>query len=551
MSGRFRRAVSRLPDALAASRVLADAGLVRVLPPSVVSRCALAVLRDGFSPAAALQCSAIRFPHAAAVVDDRGVLRFAELAQQVTDLAAALERAGIGRRDRVGVLCRNHREFVQATAAVAGLGADIVLLNVSMATPQLAGVLADEGATALVYDQEFAGPAREAARDLKRFVARGPQPEDGSEGGGVDDDPRLDRLDAGAGRRCRVARLHGTRYILLTSGTTGRPRGATRPVPLTIEPLVALLSRIPLRVRDVTLIASPLFHAWGFGNFGLAMVLSSTLILQDRFEPEATLAAVAEHRVRVLVAVPVMLQRLLELPDETRGKYDTSSLEVVASSGSALPGGLATRFMDAFGDVLYNVYGSTEAAWAGIATPEDLREAPASAGFPPLGTEVRIADDRGAALPRGSTGRVLVHNKLLVAGRADAGADGHQMVDRFLPTGDLGHLDDVGRLTVDGREDDMIVSGGENVYPQEIEDVLASHPAIAEVVVVGVPDAAYGERLRALVVARRGAQLSADEVRAFVRDRLARFKVPRDVEFVDMLPRNETGKVLRPGRPRA
>ena len=549
MSGRFRGAVSRLPHALEASKVLAGAGLVRVLPPFVVTRCALAVLRDGFSPAAALQCSAIRFPDDAAVVDDRGVLRFAELARRVTDLAAAFERAGLGSQDRVGLLCRNHREFVQATAAVSGLGADVVLLNVAMAAAQLAGVLADEGATALVYDQEFAAQAREAARDLKRFVARGAHPEDGSEGDGLDDDPRLDRLDAGARGRCRIAPLHGTRYILLTSGTTGKPRGATRPVPLTIEPLVALLSRIPLRVRDVTLVASPLFHAWGLGNLGLAMVLSSTLVLQDRFEPEATLAAIARHRVRVFVAVPVMLQRLLELPDETRGRYDTSSLEVVASSGSALPGGLATRFMDAFGDVLYNVYGSTETAWAGIATPEDLRDAPASAGFPPLGTEVRIADDRGAALPRGTTGRVLVHNKLLVAGHADAGAERHQMLDGFMPTGDLGHLDDVGRLTIDGREDDMIVSGGENVYPQEVEDVLASHPAIAEVVVVGVPDAAYGERLRALVVRHHETQLSADEVRAFVRARLARFKVPRDVEFVDMLPRNETGKVLRPRRP--
>jgi acyl-CoA synthetase (AMP-forming)/AMP-acid ligase II len=307
-------------------------------------------------------------------------------------------------------------------------------------------------------------------------------------------------------------------------------------MPRSLDPVIGVLDRIPLRVRDTTLIAAPLFHGWGFANLGFSMLLSASVVLQDRFDPEAALAAVARHRVRVLVAVPVMLQRILDLPEEVRARYDTSSLEVVAVSGSALAGGLATQFMDAFGDVLYNLYGSTEAAWASIATPADLREAPQSAGRPPFGTELRIVDDEGAPVPAGTTGHIHVRNAML-HGAPQAGG--------FLDTGDVGHVGEDGRLYVEGRSDDMIVSGGENVYPQEVEELLATHPAIAEAAVMGVPDERFGQRLKALVVLRDGESVSADEVRSYVRGRLARYKVPRDVEMVDSLPRNATGKVLR------
>jgi fatty-acyl-CoA synthase len=301
---------------------------------------------------------------------------------------------------------------------------------------------------------------------------------------------------------------------------------------------------MPLHARETTLIAAPLFHSWGYAHYTLALALSSTLVLQRRFDPEQTLAAIARHRPSALVVVPVMLSRILELGSEVIGRYDTSSLRIIAVSGSALPGELARHVMDTFGDVLYNLYGTTEVAWATVASPDQLRAAPGTAGTPPVGTRVRLLDESGAEIVvPGRPGRIFVSNEMVMDGYTSG--DGKPMLDGLIATGDVGYLDTQGRLFVSGRDDDMIVSGGENVFPREIEDLLADHPAVDDVAVIGVPDQQFGERLRAFVVRRDGAALTEEEVRDHVRDNLARFKVPRDVVFVDVLPRNATGKVLK------
>ena len=331
--------------------------------------------------------------------------------------------------------------------------------------------------------------------------------------------------------------------MILTSGTTGTPKGAARKQPDSVEPLAALFSKIPLKARETTMIAAPMFHSWGFGHFTLALPLSSTIVLRRRFDPEETLRAVAEHRASALAVVPVMLQRILELPPETIAKYDTHALKIIAASGSALPGELATRVMDTFGDVLYNLYGSTEVAWATIATPEDLRAAPGTAGKPPLGTVVKLLDEQGREVPRGQRGRIFAANEMVFEGYTGGG--GKEIVDGLMSTGDMGHIDAAGRLFVDGRDDEMIVSGGENVFPREVEDLLADHEQVEEAAVIGVEDEEFGQRLKAFVVPRGGAQLSEDTVKEYVKENLARYKVPREVVFLDELPRNATGKVLK------
>jgi fatty-acyl-CoA synthase len=332
--------------------------------------------------------------------------------------------------------------------------------------------------------------------------------------------------------------------VILTSGTTGTPRGASRHQPRSLDPAAAFFSRIPLRARETTLIAAPLFHSWGYGHFTMGLALSSTLVLQRRFEPEATLAAIATWRPSALVVVPIMLTRILELGPETISRYDTSSLRVIAVSGSALPGELALHVMDTFGDILYNLYGTTEVAWATIASPAQLRAAPGTAGTPPYGTQVSLFDEQGAPVTEpGQTGRIFARNEMVMDGYTSG--DGKAMIDGLIATGDVGYLDTAGRLFVSGRDDDMIVSGGENVFPREVEDLLAEHPEVDDVAVIGVPDDHFGQRLRAFVVRSAGSQLSEDAVRDHVRDNLARFKVPRDVVFVDVLPRNATGKILK------
>jgi acyl-CoA synthetase (AMP-forming)/AMP-acid ligase II len=327
---------------------------------------------------------------------------------------------------------------------------------------------------------------------------------------------------------------------VLSSGITGSPKGAERPPRPGFRPFAAVAARIPLRARDTMLIEAPLFHTWGYAGLQLALALGATIVLNRRYEAQTTLTAIERHGCSVLIAVPVMLQRLLELPVD---HYDLSTLRVVAASGSALPGGLATEFMEAFGDVLYNLYGSTEASWVSIATPEDLWDRPGTAGRPPRGTRLAILAADGSPVPPGGQGYIHADNEMLFDGYTSG--EPREGRDGMLSLGDIGHLDPQGRLFVEGRGDDMVISGGENIFPGEIEDVIARLPEVREVTVLGVPDARFGQRLAAYVVVRAGEHLTDEAVRDSVRQRFARFAVPRDVYFLDALPRTPTGKVIR------
>jgi len=523
-------------DLAEAVLIFRSAGLVRPLGLGQLLEVGSLVARWGINPAAGYALSAALYPGEPALLDEAGSLTFGEVEAMSNALARGLNAGGVDTGDTVAVLCRNHRYFVLTAVALWKLGATAVWLNTSFAAPQLADVCEREGARALVYDQEFGDLVEDAGRGRKRFLAW-------NEGGAHGRVRSLDSLIA----THEISELdppeQSGRTIILTSGTTGRPKGAARSNASSLQPALALLSKIPLRARDRVVMAAPLFHSWGFSHFTLGLLLATTLILQRRFDPEATLAAIERERARVLVAVPVMIQRIMELPRRTRRKYDTSSLEVVALSGSALPAELAERFMDEFGDVIYNLYGSTEAAWATIATPEDLREAPGTAGRAPLRTQVRVYDDLGRQVPAGVPGRIFVGNDSQFEGYTGGG--GKPTLDGLLATGDIGHLDSDGRLFVEGREDEMIVSGGENVYPAEVEQLLAAHPGVADVAVVGVPDERFGQALKAFVVRRPRARLTEKVLKGHVRGNLARYKVPQKVEFVRKLPRNATGKVVK------
>jgi fatty-acyl-CoA synthase len=532
----FSRPVSEVIGAVPA---LSRIGLLRPYRPDQVVAMLAALRRWGLTPATGYAAMAARDPHGAAVIDEAGTLTFADVHRRTASIAAGLADAGVAEGDNVGVLCRNHRGFVEATVALSKVGADAFFLNTSFAGPQLSQVIRSEKLTGLIYDEEFAEEVRQSGRRCTRFVAWVDEPDRR----GRRRDPTFESLvdldDVGAA----PPPARPGRQVILTSGTTGRPKGARRGVPLSLNPLVAFLDRVPLRHRDTTLIAAPLFHAWGLGNYALSLVAGATVVLQRRFDAESVLAAVEEHRVTVLAAVPVMIQRIMMLPESVRDRYDMSSLRVVGLSGSPLRDSLAHAFMDTFGDIVYSLYGSTEVGWAAIATPRDLREAPGTAGFPPRGTVVRIVDDEGEEVPPGTTGRIFVGSELLFEGYT--AGEGKEMLDKLMSTGDLGHLDEDGRLFVEGREDDMIVSGGENVFPQEVEALLRDHEDVLDAAVIGVPDEQFGHRLKALVVPRGGAGVSPDDLRAYVRANLSRFKVPRDVELVDELPRNPTGKILR------
>ena len=275
----------------------------------------------------------------------------------------------------------------------------------------------------------------------------------------------------------------------------------------------------------------------------LSIALGSKVVLRAKFTPEGLLSDTEAHGADAWCVVPVMLQRVLALAPEAHARYDSSSLRVAVCAGSQLPVALSLAARKAFGEVVYNLYGSTEVSVATLATPEDLRMAPGSVGRPTLGSRIRIFDEAGCRLEPARTGRIFVGTVTPFEGYTGGGSK--EVVDGLMSTGDLGHLDQVGRLYIDGREDEMIVSGGENVFPGEVEELLASHPAIAEAAVIGVDDAEFGQRLSAFVALRPGNAATPDELRTFVKEHLARYKAPRDVWFVAELPRNPAGKVLK------
>jgi fatty-acyl-CoA synthase len=528
-----------LPSTLAArasgvattAHVLGRAGVIRPYGPRTLLDIGRVVLRWGTGPAGGFATLAARHPHQVGVVDELGELTWGELQRRTNSLARALAERGVREGDSVAVMCRNHRGFVDATVAVAKLGADILYLNTAFAGPQLVDVLEREAPSMVIHDEEFTGLL--AGADLARRVLAWTEGDPGT-------DETLERLVTAYDEGDLHPPTRHARVVILTSGTTGTPKGAPRKE-AGIDAAVSLLSRMPLRAGWRTHIAAPLFHTWGFAHLALAMLLGSTVVLRRTFDPVEALRTTQAERCQSMVVIPVMLQRILALDPEQLEGVDLSRVEVVASSGSALPATLAQAWMDRFGDNLYNIYGSTEVAYASIATPEDLRADPTSAGKPPYGTVVKILDEQGSELPQGGTGRIFVGNGLLFEGYTHGGSK--EVVDGLMSSGDVGWFDEAGRLHVAGRDDDMIVSGGENVFPQEVEDCLITHESVREVAAVGVVDEDYGQRLRAFVV--RTGEVSEDDLRDHVKANLARFKVPREIVFVDELPRNATGKVLK------
>lgn len=530
MALRLYRVVDSVRVAGAATRGVAKSGLVRPTSPRASLQLTAGVLRWGTSPAIGFSLGAARHPDALAVIDVDDPIRpyvsFSEIDHRCDTLALSLIDRGIGPGSCVGIMGRNSRAFLETLTAVSRAGADLLYLNSSSTAESIATVVREQHVDLLIRDDEF--------RDLMPA--------------GVPtisaDNPSGVALLASLPRKGRLSAVpHHGKHIILTSGTTtGHSRGAGRSsVPL--DAAAAVLDAFPIKMRGTTLFAAPLFHAWGWMHHRLATLLDNTQIVMRSPDPRRILELLDTHQVETLITVPVVLRRLLEVPRNVRKRYDLSALRCVAVSGSALPGTLATDFMDTFGDVLYNLYGSTEAAFATCASPSDLRADPATAGKPLAGVHIEVLDRRGRSVPNGTDGRVFVGSRTTFDGYTD-GTD-RERVRGLVFTGDIGRLDADGRLAIVGRADDMIVTGGENVHPAEVEEVLRRNPDISDVAVVGTPDPVYGAAVVAHVVLAPKVRPDEEILLAWARDRLGPHHRPRHVIFHDSLPRNSTGKVLR------
>ena len=485
--------------------------------------------------------NARRTPHRAACIDDDGEFSYQELDEAAHAVANGLLDMGVRAGDGVALLARNHRWFLIANFGAARVGARIILLNSEFSGPQIKEVSEREGAKVIIYDDEYTKAVSKAEPKLGKLRALGTNPDADEPSGSTDE--TLEELIARSSKEPAPKAGKHASIIILTSGTTGTPKGANRSTPPTLAPVGGILSHVPFKAGEVTSLPSPMFHALGYLHGTLGMFLGSTLLLRRKFKPPLVLEDIEKHKATAMVVVPVMLSRILDAVEKMDKKPDLSSLKVVFVSGSQLGAELASRALKDLGPVIYNMYGSTEIAFATIAGPKDLERNAATVGPVVKGVKVKIFDDNGKELPQGEVGRIFVGNAFPFEGYTGGGKK--QIIDGLLSSGDVGYFDEHGLLYVSGRDDEMIVSGGENVFPAEVEDLISGHPEVIEATAIGVEDKEWGHRLRAFVVKKQDASLDEDTVKHYVRDHLARYKVPREVVFLDELPRNPTGKILK------
>ncbi len=530
-------------------RKIIESGAFRLEPPQNYAALAADIVRWGeFGMLPSL--NARRTPNRAALIDEEGELTYKELDEAANAVAHGLLAKGVRGGDGVAILARNHRWFVIANYGCARVGARIILLNSEFSGPQIKEVAEREGAKLIIHDDEYTKAVSKADPPLGKLRALGINPDatdssasaSGEEPPVSTDETLADLVARNSKSPAPKATKHAS-IIILTSGTTGTPKGANRSTPPTLAPIGGILSHVPFKAGEVTSLPSPMFHALGYLHATIAMFLGSTLVLRRRFKPALVLEDIEKHKATAMVVVPVMLSRILAALEEMEKKPDLSSLRIVFVSGSALGSDLAERALDDLGPVIYNMYGSTEVSFATIAEPKHLQRNSSTVGPVVKGVKVRIYDDNGNVLPQGEVGRIFVGTSFPFEGYTGGGSK--QIIDGLLSSGDVGYFDEHGLLFVSGRDDEMIVSGGENVFPAEVEDLITGHPDVVEATAIGVEDKEWGHRLRAFVVKKQDASLDEDTVKHYVRDHLARYKVPREVVFLDELPRNPTGKILK------
>jgi acyl-CoA synthetase (AMP-forming)/AMP-acid ligase II len=537
---------SRINQALGIVSTLRRAGMIAPMRPDRYLKMAAAMRREGMGMTVGFASAAQRCPDRPGLVDELGTLTWRQLDDRINALAAALQQLPTGQPKVIGIMCRNHRGFVEALVAANRIGADVLLLNTSFAGPAMADVVNREGVDAVIYDEEFTATVDRALAD-KPDAVRIMAWTDGEHEPTPVKLAKLEKLIAEhTGQQPERTGRKG-RMILLTSGTTGTPKGANQSGGgAGIGTLKAILDRTPWRAEETVVIVAPMFHAWGFSQLIFAASMACTVVTRRKFDPEATLDLIDRHKATGLAVVPVMFDRIMGLPAEVRNRYSGRSLRFATASGSRMRPDVVTAFMDQFGDVIYNNYNATEAGMIATATPQDLRAAPDTAGRPAGGTEIRILDPEFNEVPTGEVGSIYVHNDTQFDGYTEGSSDkGKAFHGGFMCSGDVGYLDEAGRLFVVGRDDEMIVSGGENVYPIEVEKTLAAHPGVAEAAVIGVDDEQYGQRLAAFVVLEPGGTATIDALKQHVRENLANYKVPREITVLDELPRGSTGKVVR------
>ncbi|WP_409181981.1 acyl-CoA synthetase [Amycolatopsis sp. VS8301801F10] len=488
-------------------------------------------------------------PARVALVDPDGrEITYGELTAKANRYASGLRELGLGVGDAVVLLLPNGDDLVAAHFAAIQTGLYVVVVNWHLVGPEVAYILSDSGAKAFLAHERFADVAAAAADEAglsasARFAV-----------GSVPGFRRVEELGAGLGDGRPDNRTSGS-PMLYTSGTTGRPKGVKRPLTGADPDQVPAASTwffgvFGLRPFDdhVHLCGSPLYHTAVLNFVAISLQLGHTAVLMDRWDAEEMLRLIERHRVTHSHMVPTQFRRLLALPEEVRTKYDLSSLRVMIHGAAPCPLEVKRKMLEWWGPVVTEYYAATEGGGTVISGEDWLRK-PGSVGLPWPGSTIRILDDNGNEVPTGETGTVYMKmgDSKFEYHRDKAKTEKARVGDLFT-LGDVGHLDEDGYLFLHDRKADMIISGGVNIYPAEIEGELVMHPKVADVAVFGVPHEDWGEAIKAVVQPAEGVEGSAEltaELLAYAETRLARFKLPRSVDYLPELPRDPNGKLYK------
>lgn len=516
---------------------LAQAGVVDLRSPVALTIALPWLLGRGASLGILSQMNAYSLGDKPAIHDRDGTLTFRELEFRANQAARMLQSFGLKGSDRVALLLRNTHEMIEATLGAQKMGYVACPLNTWAKTKELQVTIESSDAKVLIYDTAHAEQVEKSATDDMILVFVGDPGK--AVPGSVSYEESLDQhSDAPLPP---ITRDRGSAKVIIhTSGTTGKPKGAARDSSAAgIGALANLMEIVPYRRDDTILCPAPMFHSFGLATVTFATALGATLILPEKFDAERSLELIERHKATCASFVPVMLRRIVRLDDEIKKKYDLSSLRIVLASGSALTPELRLAVCETFGPVLHDLYGSTEAGWVAIAGPKDIEEHPDSVGKAVAGIEVRILDEERNDVPTGETGEIFVRSNIMFEGYTSG--EEKESVDGYISIGDVGHLDDEGYLFIEGRADDMVVVGGENIYPIEVEQAIQSIKGVSEASVLGIDDDEYGK----ILVAFYEGDPDTGTVEKHCKNELASYKVPKRFYKLDEFPRTGAGKVIK------
>jgi fatty-acyl-CoA synthase len=520
-----------------AVKTLANAGMLEPKGSLALARTLPWLLGRGPSLGLMSQMHGSALREKTAVIDRNGELNWGELDHRANQAGRAFNSLGLRGSDRVATLLRNGRESLEVALGAQKWGYICCPLNTWAKPKELKSLMATADPKILVYDTAHAEQVQKCVPEDVALAFVGDP--DKALPGSMEYEALLEEQVPGPPPP--FTRDAGSAKVIIhTSGTTGTPKGAARnSSDAGVAALANLLQVVPYHRDDIVFCPAPVFHSFGLATVTFATVVGMTMVLPEKFDPEGSLRMIEEHKASAASFVPVMIKRIVTLDDEIKSKYDVSSLRVVMASGSAMGEDLRKAALETFGDTLYDLYGSTEAGWVAIARPDDIKKKPKSVGKPVPGIDVAIFSKEGERQPKDETGEIFVKSDVMFEGYTSG--DERDEREGYMSIGDLGHLDDDDFLFIEGRADDMVVVGGENIYPIEIEEVIGGIAGVDDVTVMGVPDDEYGEVLGAFVVGN----VDPDKVKKVCKDELASYKVPRRVEIIEELPRTSTGKVVK------